>query len=86
MSSKLVGSIAYSSGGRPATAFNPMFGSSAPMELPHVDAGVLAHELRRDLGVLLREPPFEQVGGLDHVIVDADQDEIFDAHAGSLVA
>jgi hypothetical protein len=30
MSSNDCGSIAYSSGGRPATAFSPMFGSSAP--------------------------------------------------------
>ena len=51
-------------------------------ELPHVDAAVLAHEARRDLGVLLRQAALEQIGRLDRVVVDADQDEVFEAHGG----
>ncbi len=80
MSSNDCGSIAYSSGGRPATAFSPMFGSSAPMNCHTSMPALLAHELRRDVGVLLREPALEEVGRFDGVVVDADENEVFEAH------
>src|SRR5262249_26893097 len=44
------------------------------------DAALLADELRRDVGVLAREAAFEEVGRLHHVIVDTDEDHVFEAH------
>jgi hypothetical protein len=50
------------------------------LERPHVDAGVLAHELRRRVLVLRREVPLEDVGRFDDVVVDAHQDQVLDTH------
>ncbi len=49
-------------------------------ELPHVDAALLADELRRDVGVLRGEATFEQVGRLHHVIVDTHENHVFEVH------
>ena len=76
ISSKDVGSIPYSSLGRPATALRPMFGTSIVLEAPDVGAVVLADQLRRDVGVLGREVALEHVGRLHDVVVDAHDDHV----------
>ena len=50
-------------------------------ELPHVGAVGAVLDPRRDVLVLRRQVVLEHVGRLDDVVVDADQDEIFEAHA-----
>ena len=76
----------YSSGGRPATALRPMLGTSMPSKRPDVGAVVLAHDVGRERLVLRREVAFEQVGGFDDVVVDADDDHVVDLHDVLLVA
>ena len=49
-------------------------------ELPDVGAVVLVHDVRRDVLVLRREVVLEQVGRLDDVVVDADEDQVVEAH------
>jgi hypothetical protein len=67
--------------GRPTRdGVQPDVGQLVAHELPHVDAALLTHEPRRDLGVLLRQTALEKIRGFDGVIVDADQDEVFELH------
>ena len=85
MSSNDCGSIAYSSGGRPATAFSPMLGSSAPMNCHTSMPLSLRDELRRDASACFAgEAALEEIGRLHHVVVDADEDHVFEAHAHPL--
>ena len=53
-------------------------------ELPHVGAVVLVDDLGREIPVLGGEMALEQVGRLDHVVVDADDDHVLGAHRGPL--
>ena len=69
----------YSSGGRPATALSPMFGitlpsysqTSMPSRWTLFGAAVLP---------LLGQVVVEERGRLDHVVVDAHQDQVVHLH------
>jgi hypothetical protein len=54
------------------------------LEDPDVGAVLLAHHARRARLPLRREVLLEHAGRLDHVVVDADQDESFGLHGGSI--
>ena len=58
-----------------------MFGIVCAVEHPHVVAGVGVLDARRAVGELGRQPALEQVRRLDEVVVDADEDHVFDPHA-----
>ena len=74
----------YSSGTRPTTAFRPMLGSDAALEVPHLRAGLLrSASVWAGPGTSLGQGVLEDVGRLHHVVVDADQDHVFDAHGRS---
>ena len=47
---------------------------------PRVRAVVAGDELRREVDVLRRQPAVEQVGRLDHVVVDAHQHHVVEVH------
>ena len=49
-------------------------------ELPHVGAVGHVLDARRDVLVLRGQVVLEHVGRFDHVVVDADQDHVLDAH------
>ena len=53
-------------------------------ELPHVGAVGAVLDARRDVLVLRGQVVLEHVGRLDDVVVDADEDHVFDAHARQL--
>jgi hypothetical protein len=55
-------------------------GERGTLEHPDLAAVVLHLDERRPLGRLLRQAALEQVGRLDHVVVDAHQDQIVDLH------
>ena len=75
-----VGSRLYSSGGQPATAFEPDVGRALALELPDVTAAVGLDDARDAVGVLRRPMLREHAAGLDDVVVDADQDEVLGVH------
>ena len=58
----------YSSFGRPATALSATLAISGIVH-PRVRAVVAGDELRRQVGIIRRQPPLEQVRWLDHVVV-----------------
>ena len=82
ISSKAVGSMPYSSLGRPATALSPMFGIFGAVEHPDVGAVVAcgttcgASVARTSRGHVV----LEHVGRLDEVVVDADHDQVVGVH------
>ena len=86
MSAKAVGSMPYSSGGRPATALSATFEISWPSYTHAFVPSVAGDELRREVDVLRREAAVEQVRRLDHVVVDADQDHVVDLHCRLFIA
>jgi hypothetical protein len=59
-------------------------GQRRALEHPHLAPVVHRLDARRPLGGAARQAPLEQVGRLDHVVVDAHQDQIVDLHAPSL--
>ena len=73
----------YSSGGRPATALSPMFGSSWPSYDQTSVPSSFWMSLRREVLVLVGQVAVEHVGRLDDVVVDADEDQVFDVHVRS---
>jgi hypothetical protein len=52
------------------------------LEHPHVGAVGLVDAPRRPVPPALGDPPLEEVGRLDGVVVDADQDQVLCAHGG----
>ena len=78
-----VGSMPYSSGGRPATALSADVRHLCPCTARRRAVGV-GDELGRHVPVLGRQSPLEQVGRLDHVVVDAHQDHVVEIHRRSL--
>ena len=81
ISSKAVGSMPYSSFGRPATALSPMLGMTEPSKTQTSDPSSVCSTCGRPVGVLRRDVAVEQVGWLDQVVVDADEDQVVGAHA-----
>ena len=55
------------------------------LERPHIDATLLADELRRARRVLVGESTLEEVGRLHHMVIDADENEVFQPHANPQV-
>ena len=61
----------------------PDVGDLGALERPDVGVHlVFVDHARRALEVGLRHVPLEEVGRLDHVVVDADEDEVVHVHAG----
>ena len=56
-------------------------GHRRAFEHPRVDPVLELLDARRELGRLLAQAALEQIGRLDHVIVDAYKDQIVDLHA-----
>ena len=81
ISSNAVGSKPYSSGGRPGDRVEPDVGDLRALERPHVGVHlVFVDHARGVLEVGLRHVPLEEVGRLDDVVVDADEDEVVHVH------
>ena len=76
----------YSSGGRPATALRPMLGTSMPLKAQTSVPSSLCTTCGGEILVLGRKVAFEEVGGFDDVVVDADDDHVVDLHDVLLVA
>ena len=74
-----VGSMLYSSGGRPATALSPMFGIVLP-SYSQTSIPSRCTLFGRPIEPLRGEVVVEERGRLDHVVVDAHQDEVFHPH------
>ena len=70
----------YSSLGRPGDRVEPDVRDRLTVEDPHVVAGVGVLDARRVVGELRRHPALEQVRRLDEVVVDADEDHVFEPH------
>ncbi len=70
----------YSSGVRPATAFSPMLGTSMPWKRQTSVPSSLRTTWGASSLVLRREVTLEEVGGLDDVVVDADDDHVVELH------
>jgi hypothetical protein len=62
----------------------PDVGDHGPVEGPHVGPVGLLDDLRGQVGEPRRQPPLEQVGRLDQVVVDAHQDQVVGVHASPL--
>lgn len=55
-------------------------GDPGSFELLDVVAGLGSHDPRCPIHVLLSQPSFEQIGRFDRMIVDTDENQIFDLH------
>ena len=74
------GSMPYSSGGRPATAFRPMFGARSSPNCQYSVAVVVGEHARRPVAVRVGDVHVEHVRRLDDVVVHADEDQVFKVH------
>jgi len=70
----------YSSLGRPATAFRPMFGMIDPPKVQTSEPSFCLMIFGCRVLVLRRNVVVEHVRGFHHVVVDADHDEFFGVH------
>ncbi len=80
ISSKAVGSMPYSSLGRPATAFSPMLGIFEPSNSQTSEPSLVRMTFGARSRYLAGMCCVEHRRRLDQVVVDADQDQIFCLH------
>ena len=83
ISSKAVGSMPYSSLGRPATALSPTLGISAPLNIHTSEPSSLRTTFGAGVPVLRGDVGVEHRRRLDEVVVDAHHDHVVRSHGPS---